>query len=54
MNVPAVPEKELHAKAVWRLADWISIASHGCSDPEEELRLEGKARRVRWRDAPVV
>jgi hypothetical protein len=47
MNVAPAPEEELHAEAVWRLADRIYVASHGRGDPKEELRLESKARRVR-------
>ena len=54
VNVAPAPEEELHAKAVRRLADWISVASHGRGDPKEELRLEGKARRVRRGHAPVA
>jgi hypothetical protein len=47
MNVAPAPEEELHAEAVWRLADRIYVASHGRGDPKEELRLESKARWVR-------
>jgi hypothetical protein len=47
MNEAPAPEEELHAEAVWRLADRICVASHGRGDPEKELRLESKARWVR-------
>jgi hypothetical protein len=54
MNVASTPEEELHAKAVWRLADRIWVASHGRGDPKEELRRKGEARRVRGSDMPGV
>ena len=49
MNVAPAPEKELHAKAVWSLANRIRIVRHGRGDAKEELRLKGKPCRVRRR-----